>query len=114
MVWVISSDSDTRRLIGLNLSKRGLGHQEMPSQKDIAASDAAPHLIILDENAHGEMCWKEVQALRQNPRFLDVPLILILSAAPAPSLLLPLQPVRWVEKPLSMDVLLSQVQRSLA
>jgi CheY-like chemotaxis protein len=114
MVWVISSDSEIRRLIGLNLSKRGLCLQEMSSQGEMVSSGATPHLIILDVDPHGESGWKEAKALRQNPRLPDVPLILILSAAPPSSQLVPLQPVRWLEKPLAMDVLLSLVQKSLA
>lgn len=113
-VWVISSDSDTRRLIGLNLSKRGLCLQEMSPQGELESSGATPQLIILDVDPRGESGWKEAKALRQNPRLSDVPLILILSAAPAPSLLVPFQLVRWVEKPLAMDVLLSLVRKSLA
>ncbi|HSR33501.1 MAG TPA: hypothetical protein VLY63_23285 [Anaerolineae bacterium] len=114
MVWVISSDSDTRRLIGLNLSKRGLCLQEMSSQGEMVRSGASPELIILDEDPHGRAGWKEAKALRRYPRLPDVPLILIVSTAPTPSQLVSLQPVRWVEKPLAMDILLALVQESLA
>ena len=114
MVWVISSDSDTRRLIGLNLSKRGLRIREISPEDELAPSGADPHLIILDSDAGGQLDWWAASALRQNPRLREVPLILILAAAPTPSRLVPLQPVRWMEKPLTMDTLLSLVRESLA
>ena len=114
MVWVISSDSDTRRLIGLNLSKRGLRVREISPEDELAPAGADPHLIILDSDAAGQVDWRAASALRQDPRLRDVPLILILTAAPKPSRLVPLQPVRWVEKPLTMDALLSLVRKSLA
>jgi hypothetical protein len=40
-------------------------------------------------------------------------MILLLSTAPAARRLVPLQPVRWLEKPLAMDVLLALVRESL-
>lgn len=40
-------------------------------------------------------------------------MILLLSAAPTARRLTPLQPVRWLEKPLAMDVLLALVRQSL-
>jgi hypothetical protein len=43
-----------------------------------------------------------------------VPLILVLAAAPTASRLVPLQPVRWLEKPLAMDALLALVRESVA
>lgn len=113
-IWVISSDSDTRRLIGLNLSRRGLRPQEMSSQSETVSFGSTPHLIILDEDPDTESFYGEAKALRQNPRLPDVPLILILSAAPSSSELVPLEPVSWLEKPLAMDTLLSFVQKSLA
>ncbi len=114
MVWVISPDPDTRRLIGLNLSKRGLRILEASPQGELALSGAKPHLIILDVDAPDESGWEAASALRQSPWLQGVPLILLLAAAPTASRLVPLQPVRWLEKPLAMDALLALVRESVA
>ncbi len=114
LVWVISSDSDARRLIGLNLSKRGLQTREISPQDELAPSGAEPHLIILDSGPDDRVDWRAATALRQDPRLREVPLLLILTAAPALSRLVPLQPVRWLEKPLAMDALVAEVRDSLS
>jgi hypothetical protein len=89
MVWVISSDSDTRRLIGLTLSKRGLRIREISPEDELAPSGANPHLIILDSDEGGQVDSRAASALRQDPRLREVPLILILTAALTPSWLVP-------------------------
>lgn len=114
MVWVISPDPDTRRLIGLNLSKRGLRVLEASPQGELAPSGDKPHLIILDVDPPHESGWEAASALRQSPWLQGVPLILALGAAPTASRLVPLQPVRWVEKPLAMGPLLALVRESVA
>jgi DNA-binding response OmpR family regulator len=113
MVWVISPDPDTRRLIGLNLSKRGLRVLEASPQGELALSGAKPHLIILDVDPPDESGWEAASVLRQSPRLQGVPLILVLAAAPTASRLVPLRPVRWMEKPLAMDALLALVRECL-
>jgi len=115
MIWVISSDPDTRRLIGLNLSKRGLGVLEVSSQGKLQdrPSRAKLQLIILDINQPDESGWEVADALRQSSETQGVPIILLLPTAPADRQLAPLQPVRWLEKPLAMDALLAQVWESL-
>jgi len=113
MVWVISPDPDTRRLIGLNLSKREFRVREASPQGELALSGAKPYLIILDVDPPNESGWEAASALRQNPWLQGVPLILVLAAAPTASRLVPLQPVRWVEKPLAMDALLALIRESL-
>ena len=113
MVWVISPHPDTRRLIGLNLSKRGLRILEASPQGDLALPVAKPHLIILDVDPPNESGWEAANTLRQSPGLQETPMILLLSAAPAARRLVPLQPVRWLEKPLAMDVLLALVRESV-
>lgn len=113
MVWVISSDPDTRRLIGLNLSRRGLRMLEASTQVGLVPSGAKPHLIILDIGAPDESGWDAASALRHSPGLQGVPLILVLAAAPTASRLVPLRPVRWMEKPLAMDALLALVRECL-
>ena len=121
MIWVISPDPDTRRLIGLNLNKRGLGVLETSPQDMLPPygfaqdrpSGAESLLIILDVEPPGESGWEAASVLRQSPGLQETPMILLLSAAPATRRLVPLQPVRWLEKPLAMDVLLALVRESL-
>lgn len=113
MAWIISSDPDTRRLIGLNLSRRGFRTLDASPQDELAASGAKPHLIILDVNPPDESGWEAVGALRRSPWAQGVPLILLLASAPRASQITPFQPVRWVEKPLDMDTLLALVRESL-
>jgi len=112
-IWVISPDPDTRRLIGLNLNKRGFGVLETSPQDGLVPSGAEPWLIILDVDPPGESGWEAASALRQSPGLQGTPMILLLSAAPAARRLVSLQPVRWLEKPLAMDVLLALVRESL-
>jgi DNA-binding response OmpR family regulator len=106
IVWIISRDPDTRRLISLNLNKRGFQIQESSSQSELPSSSARPQLIILDANLPDEPDWEAIGALRQQPSTNGVPLILLLADAPAASRLAPFQPVRWVAKPLAIDTLL--------
>lgn len=113
VVWVISSDPDTRRLIGLNLSRRGFRILEASRQDELPASVVPPQLIILDVDLSDEPDWEAAGALRQNPWARGIPLILLLAAVPRVRQLAPFQPVRWVQKPLAMDVLLALVRQSL-
>ena len=120
-IWVISPDPDTRRLIGLNLSKRGFGVLETSPQDGLVPfgfaqdrpSGAKPLIIILDVDPPDESGWEAASVLRQSPGLQERPMILLLSAAPAARRLVPLQPVRWLEKPLAMDALLALVRESL-
>jgi heterodisulfide reductase subunit C len=113
VVWVISPHSNTRQLIGLNLSKRGFHTLEIP-QSSLALPDAKPDVVILDVDPPDELGGEGVRAIRQSPHLKGVPLILILADAPSISRLAPLQPIRWVKKPLAIDALLTTVQESLA
>jgi len=120
-IWVISPDPDTRRLIGLNLNKRGFGVLETSLQDGLVPfgfaqdrpSGAEPQLIILDVDPPNESGWETASTLRQIPGLQETPMILLLSAAPAARRLVPLQPVRWLEKPLDMNALLALVRQSL-
>jgi DNA-binding response OmpR family regulator len=113
VVWIISPDPDTRRLIGLNLSRRGFPTMEASPQDALATANAKPQLIVLDVNPPDESGWEAARALRRSPWVQGVPLILLLAAAPRTSQLAPLEPVRWVEKPLAIDVLLVVVREIL-
>jgi DNA-binding response OmpR family regulator len=112
-VWIISCDPDTRRLISLNLNRRGFQIQEFLSQEELPSSGARPQLIILDASLPDEPDWEAIGALRRLPSTKEVPLILLLADPPAASRLAPFQPVRWVEKPLAIDVLLLVAREEL-
>ena len=112
-IWVISPDPDTRRLIGLNLNKRGFGVLETSPQDGLVPSSAEPLIIILDMDPPDESGWEAASVLRQSPGLQETPMILLLSTAPAARRLVSLQPVRWLEKPLAMGALLALVRESL-
>ncbi len=112
-IWIISPDPDTRRLIGLNLNKRGLGVLETSPQDGLEPCRVEPQLIILDMDLPDELGWEAASALRRSPGVQGTPMILLLSAAPTARRLVPLQPVRWLEKPVAMDALLALVRQSL-
>jgi DNA-binding response OmpR family regulator len=112
-VWIISRDPDTRRLISLNLNRRGFQTQEFSSPEELPSSGGRPELIILDTSLPDEPDWEAIGALRQLPATNTAPLILLLADAPATSRLAPFQPIRWVEKPLAIDTLLLVAREEL-
>ncbi len=112
-IWIISPDPDTRRLIRLNLKKRGMSVLETSPQDGLKPSRAEPQLIILDMDQPDESDWEAASALRRCPGVQGAPMILLLAAAPSARRLVSLRPVRWLEKPLAMDALLDLVRQSL-
>ena len=113
LIWDISPHADTRRLIGLNLSKRGFHVLEASSHHDLVPPSARPHLIILDVELPDESDWDVVRDLRSSPQLQRIPLILLVGEVPATSRLDPFRPVQWVAKPAAIDTLLAVVQKSL-
>ena len=113
LVWIISLDADTRRLIELNLSKRGLQGVPASTQDELLRSGARPRVIILDVEPPDQPSWGSILALRLSKRLADVPLILMAAAPPPPSQLASLQPARWLGTPMAMDALLTLLQQSL-
>ena len=112
-VWIISCDPDTRRLISLNLNRRGFQIQEFLSQGERPSSEGGPQLIIGDAGLLDEPDWEAIGALRRLPSTKEMPLILLLADAPAASRLAPFQPVRWFEKLLAIDALLLVAREEL-
>ncbi len=113
-VWVISPDPETRRLIELNLTKRGFNTVEASLQGNLPASNVPPQLIILDVDLPGTSGLEVVDSLRRTFKVEGVPLVLLLSTAPTAGQLAAFQPARWLEKPLAMDSLLALVRESIA
>lgn len=114
VIWVISSDPEIRRLITINLKKRGLHILDATPEADILLPGPEPQLIILDLNALEEPEWKIACRLREQHGTNGTTLILLLSKAPTTRFLSLLQPVRWLEKPLDMKALLSLIRLSMA
>jgi heterodisulfide reductase subunit C/CheY-like chemotaxis protein len=100
-------------VIGLNLSKRGLYTVEIP-QQELALPDNTPDVVILDVDAPDGLGEQVVRAIRERPDLHKTPLLLILANAPSKARLARLQPVRWVRKPLAIDVLLNTALTTLA
>jgi DNA-binding response OmpR family regulator len=113
IVWVIGQDPDNRELIGLNLRKRGFRALEGCSHEDLTSRNTNPQLIILEVDADDESGWQAARELRHDSALQGTPLILLVTAAPSTRRLVPLQPVRWLEKPLAMDAMLALVKESL-
>jgi heterodisulfide reductase subunit C len=112
-VWVISSFPATRRVLGLNLSKRGFAIEEASRPDELSAAGAPPALIVIDIGAPGTLGWDAATAIRETPKLRRVPLILLVANAPTMSNLLSLRPARWVAEPVDADVLLREVWASL-
>ncbi|RME48460.1 MAG: hypothetical protein D6791_03255 [Chloroflexi bacterium] len=113
-VWVVSSDSEARRLIGLNLMKRGFNIVEASLEDGLPASNAPPRLVIVDVSLTSASGQEVVDSLRRIPGVEGVPLVLLLSTAPTAGQLAAFQPARWLEKPLDMDSLLTLVRECMA
>lgn len=113
VIWVMSPHPNTQQMIGLNLSKRGF-HAVEAHVIDSGCADAKPDLVILDVEPPDEPGGQAVTSVRERPELRGVPLVLILADAPSTSRLAPLEPVRWVKKPLAIGSLLTTVQESLA
>ncbi len=114
VIWVISSDPDIRRLIAMNLKKRGLHILGTTPEEGILLPGPEPQLIILDLNTLEETEWRIASQLREKHGTDGTPIILLLSKAPPTRFLSSLQPARWLEKPLDMNALLSSIRVSLA
>ena len=112
-VWVISPYPTTRRMIGLNLSKRGFAVLEAARPEELFPSATAPQLILMDIGAPGDLGWDAAEGVRGVAALKRVPLVLLVADAPAMSQLIALQPARWVAKPVDADALLSEVWQSL-
>jgi heterodisulfide reductase subunit C len=112
VIWVISPHPNTQQMIGLNLSKRGLRTVQVAAD-GLELADAKPDLVILDVEPPDELGGHTTRCVREMPELQGVPLVLILADAPSTSRLKPLEPVRWVKKPLSIGSLLAAVQESL-
>ena len=115
-IWVMSADPEIRRLIALNLSKRGFHIVESVFPAPSPPASETPQLVIVDFNAGPSEAhdWEAAQALRQYPVARTAPMLLLLSAPPRAEQLGALQPARWLEKPLAVDTLLNVVRESLS
>lgn len=105
LVSVCSSDIQTKELISLNLIRRGYRVEEIFTEPP-KNSDLPPSLIIFDlGSAHSLPHLADY--LKRGDR---TPVILLVNRAPSRSQIKGLMPILWLEKPLSMDVLMGMVR----
>lgn len=107
-------DLEVRRLIRLNLHKRGLQAREVDSLVSVSPASEAPDLIIVDVDTPYSQEWEEVRAWRQSQGGGEVPLIVLFSIAPSERYLASVAPAWWLEKPFAMESLLALVWDMLA
>jgi hypothetical protein len=111
VAWVISRDPEMRRLILLNLNRRGLPSSGTSALGDPHPPLIQPQVVILDVDPFVER--ETAHTLRRTPWLRGVPFILIITAKPAASELAALEPVRCAHKPLDMAELLTLIRESL-
>ena len=112
---VMSRDAEIRRVIALNLRKRGMRCAELtapPGEPEPRA--VKPQVIILDVEPGGGLDWETARTLRRMAWLQGVPLVVIVAAMLPASQLAALSPVYAVRRPLALDELLGQVRQSLA
>ena len=115
LAWVMSRDAEIRRVIALNLRKRGMRCAELTAPPGESEPPAAmPQVIILDVEPGGGLDWETARTLRRVAWLQGVPLVVIVAAMLPASQLAALSPVYAVRRPLALDELLTQVRVALA
>jgi DNA-binding response OmpR family regulator len=113
LAWIVSADPDVRRLIELNLCKRGMRCLAMTAAAECDRRPAPPQVIVLDIDPAAGLDWETAHAWRHVLWLHDVPLLVISAVMPPASELAALRPVYVVRKPLAVDELLEKVRESL-
>jgi CheY-like chemotaxis protein len=112
-VLVVDDDSLLRRIIGLNLTKRGLLVREASSCETAvdALADAAPDVLILDLNlpdGDGREVLRELQR-----RGFHIPTLLMTAAPVHPGFFGDLRPQSLLRKPFVIETLLERVWQAM-
>jgi DNA-binding response OmpR family regulator len=113
LAWIVSADPDVRRLIELNLCKRGMRCLAMTTAAECDRQPAPPQVIVLDIDPAAGLGWETATTMRRRPCLASAPLIVIADALPSASQLAALSPAYLVHKPLAVDELLARVRLSL-
>ena len=115
LAWVMSRDAEIRRVIALNLRKRGMRCAELTAPPGESEPPAVkPQVIILDVEPAAGLDWETAHTLRRISWLQGVPLVVVVAATLPASQLAALIPIYAVHKPLALDELLAQVRQSLA
>jgi CheY-like chemotaxis protein len=84
VVYVCDDTEPIRRLIRVNLELEGYDVREAVDGKDLLRqleeSDRLPGVITLDAQMHPNDGWWAVARIRADPRFADIPLIMVTAA----------------------------------
>jgi DNA-binding response OmpR family regulator len=112
-VLVVDDDTLLRRIIGLNLTKRGLFVREANSCEAAvsALADATPDVLILDLNlpdGDGREVLREL-----NRRGFTVPTLVITAGPLRPGWFGEFRPQSFLRKPFVMELLLDRVWKAL-
>lgn len=113
IVWISSSDPETLHLIRLNLERRDFQTLAFNPSEPSAHALSQPNLLILDLAANWALDSGQIARIRGSAPTQSVPLILLTHKAPSDNQLDLFQPVRWLEKPISVAGLLDLVWESL-
>ena len=115
LAWVMSRDAEIRRVIALNLRKRGMRCAELTARPGESEPPAVrPQVIILDVEPGGGLDWETARTLRRVAWLQGVPLVVIVAAMLPASQIAALSPVYAVRRPLALDELLARVRESMA
>ncbi len=77
-VVLVEADTALRRLISLGLQSRGLQVIESPSLKHLSLLNIkTPHLLIHDVDSGIGSRWSDLASLREDPRFTDLPIVVL-------------------------------------
>jgi two-component system, OmpR family, KDP operon response regulator KdpE len=112
-VLVVDDDSLLRRIIGLNLTKRGLLVREASSCETAvyALADAAPDVLILDLNLPDGDGREVLRELHR--RGFNIPTLVMTAAPMPPGFLGDLRPQSFLRKPFVIETLLERVWQAM-
>jgi hypothetical protein len=104
-IWVCSADAQTSALICINLTRRG--YSPIDSYTSLPGRASAPPALVIFDLGNSVTLHSLSTYLRGGR---NTPMILLVDSPPSAGQIEPLKPVRWLEKPLSMDRLVECVR----
>jgi len=119
-VLVVDDEDDIRHWLALELANHGFSVTEAEDGEAALVAVAAhpPHLIVLDLKMPNVDGWTVIRKLKENPPSARIPII-VLTASPADmqqekARVLGMGVEQFLTKPLSIQVLLAEINRRLA
>jgi DNA-binding response OmpR family regulator len=109
-VLVIEDDAQLRRIIVLNLARRGHAVREAADVRQAleALADERPDLLLLDINLPDGTGW---DVLRASDLPADVPTVVLTAASVEPRRLAEFRGLTYLPKPFPMEALVRLVER---